>query len=163
MCNLFLENKYPVQGSQHSLLVLWKNVTPSVEQGFGFLRGSQSDLSTNNMNQRSILVQFPPWVRRCLTSLHDRQLVQHGCYGNCSSFGFAAAAIVIAVLLRKQSEVCLSTRDVKKKKAARRGSATTVQCVLFKRFTVERWRLKNLYLSNWASQLSSLKLVRLGV
>lgn len=67
-------------------------------------------------------------MRRRLTSLHDRQFVQHGCYGNCSSSGFAAAAaaaiVVIGVLLRKQSErSARSVRDVKTQERSRRGSA----------------------------------------
>lgn len=65
------------------------------------------------MRWSSILVHFPPYVRRRLTSPRDRHFVQHGCYGNCSSSGFTAAAIIIGVLLRKQSERSApSVRDV---------------------------------------------------
>lgn len=79
------------------------------EQRMWLLCPSQSKPNANK--RQSILVQFPPYLRRRLTSLYDRQAVHHGCYGNCSSSGFAVA---INVLLYKQSErAAQSVRDVK--------------------------------------------------
>lgn len=75
-------------------------------------------------------VYFGPISSECvaLTSLHDGQFVQHSCYGNCTSSGLAAAAIIISVLLRKQSErSAWSVRDVK----AQRGQTRLGGCSVF--------------------------------
>lgn len=73
------------------------------EQRMWILCASLLKLKANKAE--AILVQFPPYLRWCLTSLDDRQTGHRGCHGNCSS-SWLVVAILCAPLSTEWKVYC---------------------------------------------------------
>lgn len=88
---------YKTKDSLHCNLYFWITqvaITSLKEQRMWLSYATLFKLKASK--RRSISVQFPPYLRWCLTSLDDRQTGHNGCHRNWSS---SELAVVIYVLL----------------------------------------------------------------